>query len=222
MSTPTPAPNASTPMQTDHFVLSARDPATPGQSGVLIDDEMQFPTMALISKGFQGFQKGKIPTFLDSGVSDTMFVSRDVFVEYKLLSSCVGDSAKAKDGGFEIVGEGNVNQWYKVDGGEWNIMYTQALHTPTLNANIVSISALNKAGLTTTFGNSKGVVQKSDGLTVLTGKNINGMYLLEALDTTSHTPLALNSISQPTSLEQWHCRLAHGSHLMIKDMVNIN
>ena len=116
-STPTPAPNTSTPAQNDHFILSAWDLDTPGQSGVLIEDDIQHPTIALINKGFQGFQKGKVPTFLDSGASDMMFVLRDVFVKYKLLSSHVGDSAKAKDGGFEIVGEENVNQCYKVGGG---------------------------------------------------------------------------------------------------------
>ena len=46
------------------------------------------------------------------------------------------------------------------------------------------------------------------------------MYLLEALDTTPHTPLALTSLSQPTSLEQWHRRLTHCSPSMIKDMAN--
>jgi hypothetical protein len=194
------------------------DSATPGQSGVLIKDEMGLPTMALISKGFQGFQKGKVPTFLDSGASDTMFVSRDSFVEYQPLSSHVGDSAKAMDGGFEIIGEGDVTQRYIVDGGERNITYTRALHTPTLNANLISISALDRAGLTTMFGNGKGVVQKRDGTTVLAGKSINGMYLLETLDT--HTPLALNSLSQPASLEQWHRRLAHCSPLTIKGMAN--
>ena len=106
---PTPAINTLTPAKTEHFVLSAWDSAT-GQSGILINDEMVPYTIALISKGFQGFQEGKVLTFLDSGASDTMFVLRDSFAEYKPLSSHVGDSAKAKDGGFEIVGEGNVTQ----------------------------------------------------------------------------------------------------------------
>ena len=98
--------------------------------------------------------------------------------------------------------------------------YPQALHTPSLNANLVSISALDRAGLTTTFGNGKGVVQKTNGMTVLTGMNVSGMYLLEALDTAPHTPLALNSLSQPTSLEQWHRRLTYCSPSTIKDMAN--
>jgi hypothetical protein len=155
---------ASTPNQPEHFVLSARVPNTPGRSGVLIDiptDLHQLPPKALISKGFQGFQKGKIPTFMDSGASDTMFVSRDVFTDYKPITPCIGDSAKAENGNFEIIGEGNVVQRYKVDGKERAITYTNALHTPTLNANLVSVSAFDKAGLTTTFGHGKGVIQKA-------------------------------------------------------------
>ena len=62
---------------------------------------------ALISKGFQSFGQG-IPTFMDSGASDTMFVSREMFTEYMPIVSRVGDSAKAVDGGFEIIGEGKV------------------------------------------------------------------------------------------------------------------
>lgn len=64
--------------------------------------------MVLISQGFQTFQKGKIPTFMDSGASDTMFISRDNFTSYKSITPHLGDSAKAENGNFEIVGEGNV------------------------------------------------------------------------------------------------------------------
>ena len=207
-STPTPT-TTSTAGQTEHFVLLAQVPASPGRSGVAIDspsdgDGPEFPHKALISKGFQKFEKGKIPTFLDSGASDTMFVSRGAFTEYKPVTSRVGDSAKAKDGSFEIIGEGNVVQRYMVNGKERKITYTHALHTPTLNANLVSVSALDKAGLVTTFGNGKGVTCTEDGTIVLTSRNVNGMYLLETIEGPLHTPLALNSLSQTTSLEQWH------------------
>jgi hypothetical protein len=86
---------------------------------------------------------------MDSGASDTMFVSRDAFAQYKPVTPRTGDSAKADDGSFEIVGEGNVVQRYQVDGKEREITYTRALHTPT-----------------TTFGNGKGVIRKSDGTVV--------------------------------------------------------
>ena len=179
--------------QTEHFALTAGIPNTPGQSGILIHDDPddylpdrperndpeEHPLIALISKGFQSFEQGKVPTFLDSGASDTMFVSKDAFANYKPTTSRMGDSAKADDGGFEIVGEGSVYQRYRVDGKDRDITYTRALHAPTLNANLVSISALDKAGLITTFGHGRGVVRKEDGKVVLAGSGVNGMYLLE-------------------------------------------
>jgi hypothetical protein len=149
---------------------------------VLIDDQANYPPMAFISKRFQNFGK-EIPTFLDSGASDTMFVSRTMFNEYIPIASRVGDSAKAIGGGFEIVGEGNIVQQYQVNGKEQTITYTRALHTPSLNANLISISAFDRAGLTTTtFGNGRGIIRKADGTIVLEGRNVNGMYILETID----------------------------------------
>jgi GAG-pre-integrase domain/gag-polypeptide of LTR copia-type len=232
--------------QTEHFALSTRISNMPGQSGVVIHDDLDpedllrdgperpidpeitdcggHPLMAFISKAFQGFEQGRVPTFLDSGASDTMFVSKDVFTEYKPITSRMGDSAKAKDGGFEIMGEGSVYQRYRVDGKDRDITYTRALHTPSLNANLVSVSALDKAGLIVTFGHGRGVVQKEDGKVVLTGNGVNGMYLLETVENKTGVPKAMasSSLSQPTTIEQWHRRLTHCSPLTIKDMVNKN
>jgi hypothetical protein len=130
--------------------------------------------------------------------------------------------AKAENGSFEIVGEGHVVQRYQVDGREWEITYTRALHTPSLNANLVSVGALDKAGLTTTFGNGKGVTCKPDGTVVLSGRNVNGMYLLESVENPPGNTLAMTSLSKPTSLEQWHRRLTHCSPLTIQEMARNN
>lgn len=81
---------------------------------------------------------------------------------------------------------------------------------------------MDKAGLTTTFGNGKGVTTKPDGTIVLAGKIINGMYLLEPLDNLMEIPIAMTSLSQPTSLEQWHRRLTYCSLLTIQLMANNN
>lgn len=156
---------------------------------------------------------------MDSGVSDTMFVSREAFTEYKSTAPQIGDSAKAVDGSFNIIGEGTVVQRYKVDGTEREITYTCALHTPSLNANLVSISAFDRARLTTTFGGGKGVIKKADGTVILTGQNINKMYLLDAIGNPPHTPpLAMISLSKLASLEQWHHQLAHCSPSTIQEM----
>ena len=47
---------------------------------------------------------------MDSGASDTMFVSWDAFTNYKSVTPRRGNSAKADNGSFEIVGEGDVVQ----------------------------------------------------------------------------------------------------------------
>jgi hypothetical protein len=103
-------------------------PDTPGISGVILDaddiPDADIPIVALISKGFRTFEGGNIPTFLDSGASDTMFVARDAFTEYKAITLQSGDSAKAIDGDFEIVGEGTVIRRYLMNGKEKWITYT--------------------------------------------------------------------------------------------------
>ena len=101
--------------QNNHFVLLAQilsnsGQSVPGQSSILIDNPIKYTHIALICKGFQSFGKGGMLTFLDSGASDTMFVLKEVFEEYKVINLRVGDSAKAKDGSFDIIGEGNIIQ----------------------------------------------------------------------------------------------------------------
>ena len=99
------------------------------------------------------------------------------------------------DGNFEIIGEGTVIQWYMVGGQEQDITHTCVLHTPMLNANLISTSAFDRAGLTTTFGNGKGTVRKLDETIILTGQNVGGMYLLETIDDIPSKPLAMPSLS---------------------------
>ena len=115
-------------------------------------------------------------------------------------------------------------QHYLVEGKEKTIMYTRALHTRTLNANLISISAFDKVGLTTTFAGGQGTIRKRDGTVVLTGRGEKGMYVVDAFEKTNQnvpdTPFAMSSLSKPTSLEQWHRRLAHCSPSTIQEMVS--
>ena len=94
------------------------------------------------------------------------------------------------------------------------------LHTPTLNANLISVSTLDKARLLTTFGQGKGVARKTDGTIVLAGKGVNGMYLPETVENKPTPPLVMASLSQPVAVDQWHRCLAHCSLLTIKEMAS--
>ncbi len=214
----------------EHFVLSARVTRVAQGSGVVVDDDniVEFPAIAMVSNNFEGFSGGKVPTFIDSGASDTMFVSRDDFHVYKTVTPRSGDSAKAVDGDFEIIGEGTVVKHYLVDGKTKKLTYTRAIHTPTLNANLISVSAFDKAGLTVTFGDGRAVIRKKDGTSVLTARCVRGMYVVDEVGSDvprldmSTPPLAMISLSQPTTLEQWHRRFAHCSPQTIVEMVKGN
>src|SRR5258705_11144826 len=83
---------------------------------------------------------------------------------------------------FDIVGKEKVTQYCLVDRVEKKVIYTHALHTPTLNANLISVSAFDRAGLTTTFGGGYGVVCKVDRTAVLSGKGEKGMYVVDAVN----------------------------------------
>ena len=203
--------------ETRSFILSTNIPKTPGNSGVIIHEDDSTP-MALVSKSFQGLAKNTIPTFMDSGVSDTMFVSKEAFAEYTTTSPQTGDTAKAVDGGFDIIGKGKVTQTYLIDGQTKSVTFTCTLHTPALNANLISISSFDRAGLITTFGNGQGVIRKPDSTIVLAGRGDKGMYVVE----TSHTPRAMGSLSNNTSLEQWHHRFSHCNPTTIHDMAKSN
>jgi hypothetical protein len=105
-----------------------------------------------------------------------------------------------------------------------DVTYTQVLHTPTLNANLISISGFDRAGLTITFGSRQGVIQKVNGTVVLTAYLEKGMYIIDEVegDERATGPIMLGSLSQPTFLKQWHRHLAHCSPLIIQEMANGN
>src|SRR5258705_722368 len=129
-----------------------------------------------------------------------MFDLKEDFDTYKSASRS-GDSVIAVDGDFEIIGEGTVVKYYIVDGKEKKLTYTRAIHTPTLNANLISVSAFDKAGLTVTFGGGRGVVRKSDGTAILTARLAKGMYVVDELvrdlPSDPNVPIAMASLSKP-------------------------
>ena len=76
-----------------------------------------------------------------------------------------------------------------------------------------------------TFGEGRGVIRRKDGKVVLTARLVKGMYVVEELHdlpSVPHAHLGRTSLSQPTSLEQWHRRLTHCSPSTVLEMLNRN
>lgn len=92
-----------------------------------------------------------------------------------------------------------------------------------MNANLISVSAFDRAGLTVTFGSGRGVVQKRDGTVVLTTRCEKGMYIVDEIDEDVPAVFgAIASLADSASLEQWHRRFTHCSPSTITEMVKGN
>ncbi|KAJ7775251.1 hypothetical protein B0H14DRAFT_3508447 [Mycena olivaceomarginata] len=93
---------------------------------------------ALVSRTFENHSPAKAITFLDSGASDHFFRDRSDFRSYEAVAVRTGKSALASEGDFAIVGKGTVTKVFNVGGKEVHITFSNALHAPTLSANLVS------------------------------------------------------------------------------------
>ncbi|KAJ7623973.1 hypothetical protein DFH06DRAFT_1340299 [Mycena polygramma] len=119
------------------------------------------PTV-FVSHTFQNNSPAITITFADSGASDHFFRNRSDFSTYEAIPVRTGKSALASEGDFAIVGKGNIKMVFRVDGRLVHVTFTNALHAPSLSANLVSVSQLDKAGCYSTFGGGEVSVRDGD------------------------------------------------------------
>ena len=72
-------------------------------------------------------------------------------------------------------------------------MFNSALHMPNLLANLVSIGCFNDAGFTIIPGKKTVKFINPNGTNILTGKQSQGMYLLETVG--SHVAMSANLLT---------------------------
>ncbi|SJL16297.1 uncharacterized protein ARMOST_19817 [Armillaria ostoyae] len=183
---------------------------------------------AYVSTTFQGWKPTKSLHFLDSSASDHFLQDLKGFTKYMPQPYCTGSSAKQVEGGFSILGIGTATKLFHHKSGEKKLVrltFKNALYTPSLAMNLISISALDAAGFYTMFGGKQAVIKDINSAEIFTGKGENGMYVLECVDDKSESPaghFAMLSRSNPTSLCQWHRHLAHVSIETIESMASKN
>jgi hypothetical protein len=93
----------------------------------------------------------QVITFADSACCDHCFINRSDFATYKPFHDKDGDTA-AKRGKFKISGTGQVEKCVIFDGHVISLIFENAIHTPDLNHNLISIRRLDKAGCYSVFG----------------------------------------------------------------------
>lgn len=173
---------------------------------------------AFVTTTFEGRTPSVTLTFMDSGASDYFFQNREDFTEYTPVAFRTGSSAIEGKGTFEILGQGTVTKTFRLDGDDVKLTFKNALHSPSLAANLISVSALDKAGLSTVFSNGRAAVRDKSGKEIFAGRGSDSMYVLDA----APTPQAMSSRSSPTSLCNWHRRFVHMSPKNIEEMASKN
>lgn len=124
---------------------------------------------------------------------------------------------------FKIVGQGTVRKVIATQARPTELVFTNALHTPDLAANLISIACFDKAGFLVTFSKGRAVFKDQSGREVLTGNSRNGMYHLNMLDRDTHPrikAMVAASLNCPVDLDGWHQRFGHAEVNTIRSLVN--
>ena len=110
----------------------------------------------------------QIITFADSACSDHCFIDKADFITYRPFHDKDGNTA-AKGGKFKISGTGQVEKRVVFDGWVILLAFENAIHTPDLNHNLISIGRLDKAGCYSVFGGGGMTCLNRDGKPFLSG-----------------------------------------------------
>ncbi|KAG5730746.1 hypothetical protein E4T56_gene3474 [Termitomyces sp. T112] len=139
-----------------------------------------------------------VPTFSDSGATNHCFVHQNAFSDYTPFTIPRQGQAVSKDNLFQIVRSETVRRTVRTENGRAELVFRDALHTPDLLANLVSIGKFDRAGFSVIFAHGKAIFSDPDGRVVLVGKGTRGMYLLddEAPPPLSTTTLGLLTLRQ--------------------------
>ena len=103
----------------------------------------------------------KSRTLLDSAATDYCFRDRADFERYSTATSGTGEAA-IKDSTFDVVGKGTVTK-SKANRESITLRFNNAIHTPQLSSNLISIGRLCDAGYKVLFDKEKALVYDSHG-----------------------------------------------------------
>lgn len=119
----------------------------------------------------------EINWIIDSGCSNHMTHDKNLFSSYSAVEETqfveLGNNDKAR-----IVGKGTVRIQIKVNGVSRTCVLMEAMHVPELGFNLVSVPALDKKKLSTTFEGQRCFI-KSKSTLLATGTMLGNLYLLD-------------------------------------------
>ncbi len=130
----------------------------------------------------------KTRTLLNSGTTDYCFQDRNHFTEYTKAGGREGEVA-IKNSRFSIEGQGLVTRKYTVGGKMITLCFKDAIHTPQLASNLVSVGRLCDAGFQVNFDQKKVLVYNDnrDGFTCIGEDGLYGFDEAKLTKSTTQT-----------------------------------
>ncbi|KAF7358895.1 Retrovirus-related pol polyprotein [Mycena sanguinolenta] len=148
---------------------------------------------------------GHTVVILDTGCTDHCFINRDDFESYQSITDREGSGVEGSK--FRIIGSGTVRRAVE-QGGVRRIFEIEAIHTPELTCDILSISKLDAKGFASTFSGGKAYIRDPAGVVLIEAKLVNGMYLAE-LSAVTVNAMTARSRNVPVDKCTWHRRFGH-------------
>jgi hypothetical protein len=100
------------------------------------------------------------------------------------------------------------------------VFLSEALHSPDLWHNLISVSQLTAKGLNVTFNEDSTTVNDEKGRDIFVAQEIHGLYVVDVLNCTTQPSTNLaESKQKPVPFDTWHCRLAHAGEGTLKEMM---
>ena len=115
---------------------------------------------------------------------------------------------------------GTVQKLVKTNGRTSMLVFSKAIHTPDLAANLISIGKFDDLGFLVIFKEGKALFQDKSGTVFMEGSKLNQMYLLNlclVMSVNSLKPgptepdpqntmkaLVASSLNKPVGLDIWH------------------
>jgi hypothetical protein len=149
---------------------------------------------------------GSTALFLvDSGATDHCFANRDDFVEYHPVEKPEGCAAEGSP--FRILAMGKVCKTLEYNGVK-RVLTFDAIHTPDIAANLISVAKLDEKGYSVEFGQGHAVFKAPSSAVFMEAKLVNGMYQVDFEDAGVRA-WAAKSRDEPAGKETWHRRFGH-------------
>lgn len=129
-----------------------------------------------------------VPTLINSGASDYCFVNKDSFITLTSLHKPTIGLAAGKESVFNIIEKKKAKIQTVVNYTKRNITFKNALHTPDLRSNLISVSKLAEKGIRVEFDKLKTRIKSKDSIVIMKAKWHSCLYAVETLP---DTPTAL-------------------------------